>query len=73
MNQICSLRMYLNIEPFSRCPLLQIGRMDIDWEIAQCFANKYHQKFIMISATGWNLFGIFFIRLHRLQEHFVYG
>ena len=52
MNQICSLRMYLNIEPFSRCPLLQIGRMDIDWEIAQCFANKYHQKFIMISATG---------------------
>ena len=50
MNQICSLRMYLSIQPFSRCPLHQIGRMDIDWEIAQYFANKYHPKCIMISA-----------------------
>ena len=51
MIQICSLRMYLSFDPFSRCPLLQTGRMDIDWEIAQCFANKYHPKCIMISAT----------------------
>ena len=55
MVKLCYLRLYLGIEIVSCRLLLRMTRMDMDWNFNffkfECFANKNHQKGIVVTAS----------------------